>query len=682
MILAFESVTDRILWYDDIVAAQSITHAAMMQHGVLNKCLMQSITPTPAQLAVLDPFRVFSNPDYIWKSGCSGYLSGWLSTFGFNPPSVPPQRSTIHQRITAKRNKLKHQFFVLRDSALLMFNGSDTQHFRPLGVMYLLGTNVSLSEQGPTPYGFKIRSPRFGDEIECFVMSEELRDRWVTAIRVATRVTFTDLQTLKRSQIELAAVSSLTPLHTAVQQRDLPAVREVLRASRTDPTLPAPLNARDNFGRTPLMLVPPLKSWRLYHHLLAMRSAPSKTDPFHPDDTGPSPFSEDNATASVTVMFRYLLRQRGIDVRAADDNGNTALQYLLASDTPDAELAVCVKLLVEGPEVKSNDTLSRGGGGGAHHFHLSTDSEEDDESHSHDQYCDLLAKNHKGQTALHSLIAIVLENDMSLEEACGRAFTLLSVSRYLVSAGADLLVKCNAGTTPLGHCLRNFTLPPEGHTALDGQRASLLFWITKALRWAPRYVVGSATVRDAFARTFQDACGSYDRALRWLAVIGGVYRPQQQQANADEREGEEEGVRLARERFEAAAGWTRLMLAVSLEQSQLIRYRLALRDAVGFKVAASTPNQPTDASALDTNGMLLRPNPPAQTYEKSLVCAMLCAKALGVAVPTEVWQHIVRVGEVASYPSHALVDDPPLPATRGMPLEALVDLARALGEQL
>eukprot|EP00301_Raphidiophrys_heterophryoidea_P024389 c7904_g1_i1.p1 GENE.c7904_g1_i1~~c7904_g1_i1.p1 ORF type:complete len:675 (-),score=226.01 c7904_g1_i1:408-2432(-) len=203
---AAESEQERRAWVHDLEQARKITHANMIKMAVENKCLAEE---KGAVNIVLDnstsALAIFSNEQYIQNTPITGGAEGWLRTLGFNPDEAKRASFLKNKKIAEK------QFFILRDSHLLMFNGGDMLT-KPRGVMFLLTSRVEVlnDEDTDSDFPFRICSPQFGDEIVLIASSNKMRKRWVEGVRVGARVTYPDYSLLKKEHQLLASVT-LTP---------------------------------------------------------------------------------------------------------------------------------------------------------------------------------------------------------------------------------------------------------------------------------------------------------------------------------------------------------------------------------------------------------------------------------------------------------------------------------------
>jgi len=203
---AAESEAERESWVRDMEQARKITHANMIKLSVENKCLAEE---KGAVNVVLDnstsALSIFANEQYIQNTPITGGAEGWLRTLGFNPDEQK-KMSLLKNRKAAEKN-----FFVLRDSHLLMFYGGDMLT-KPRGVMFLLTSRVEVLSSDDTEGDFPMRvsSPQFGDEIVLIANSNKMRKRWVDALRVGARVTYPDFRLLHKEH-ELLASVTMTP---------------------------------------------------------------------------------------------------------------------------------------------------------------------------------------------------------------------------------------------------------------------------------------------------------------------------------------------------------------------------------------------------------------------------------------------------------------------------------------
>jgi len=205
-LFAAESEQERKAWVHDLEMARKITHANMIKLSVENRCLAEE---KGAANVVLDnstsALAIFSNEQYIHNTPITGGAEGWLRTLGFNPDETK-KASLLKNKKAAEK-----QFFILRDSHLLMFNGGDMLT-KPRGVMFLLTSRVEVLTADDTEGDFPLRvsSPQFGDEIVLIANSNKMRKRWVDALRVGARVTYPDFRMLLKEHEILASVT-MTP---------------------------------------------------------------------------------------------------------------------------------------------------------------------------------------------------------------------------------------------------------------------------------------------------------------------------------------------------------------------------------------------------------------------------------------------------------------------------------------
>jgi len=212
-LFAAETEVERASWVLDLETAKQVTHANMVKLAVENQCLAEE---KGAGAVALDnstsSLAIFSNEDYITNTPITGGAEGWLRTNGFNPEEKD-QGSTKGSFSMKKKTPDGPQkcYFILRDSHLLMFNGGDILT-KPRGVMFLLGTHVETHDDrgGDGDYHFSVKSPECGDEIELIASTNKIRQRWSDALRIGSRVTYPDMQLLKKEHDLLAAVT-MTP---------------------------------------------------------------------------------------------------------------------------------------------------------------------------------------------------------------------------------------------------------------------------------------------------------------------------------------------------------------------------------------------------------------------------------------------------------------------------------------
>jgi len=184
--LGAQSSSERDAWIKDMEVARTITHANMVKLAVENQCLAEEkglggVTRDNSTSAL----SIFCNNEYIRNTPLTGGAEGWLRTLGFNPDFQ-----------AAGKKKLKKCYFMLRDSHLLMFNSGDILT-KPRGVMYLLGTQVTISNEGSDgAFEFEVRSLQCGDVIGLTAPSLKVRNRWVQALRIGGRCSFPDFQML------------------------------------------------------------------------------------------------------------------------------------------------------------------------------------------------------------------------------------------------------------------------------------------------------------------------------------------------------------------------------------------------------------------------------------------------------------------------------------------------------
>jgi len=198
------SEVERKAWVDDIMIARGVTHASMVKLAVENQCLAdeKGLAGGNSREQSTDTLAIFSNPVYVQETPLTGGMEGWLSTTGFN---VANDSGSFVKKTTWKRN-----YFMLRDSHLLMFHAGDILS-KPRGVMYLVGTNCELlDDESDTPFRFSVRSKTCGDMIELAASSHKSMMRWKQALTVGSRVTYPDYRLLEKERQLLAAVV-LTP---------------------------------------------------------------------------------------------------------------------------------------------------------------------------------------------------------------------------------------------------------------------------------------------------------------------------------------------------------------------------------------------------------------------------------------------------------------------------------------
>jgi hypothetical protein len=196
------SEVERQAWVDDILVARQVTHANMVKIAVENQCLAEEKGLASGQRdASTDSLTVFSNPSYVQDTPLTGGMEGWLSTTGFNVQG----EAGFLKKTTWKRN-----YFMLRDSHLLMFHAGDILS-KPRGVMYLVGTVTEVQEDASdVPFRFIVRSRTCGDMIELAASSHKSMMRWKQALTVASRVTYPDYRLLEKERQLLASIV-LTP---------------------------------------------------------------------------------------------------------------------------------------------------------------------------------------------------------------------------------------------------------------------------------------------------------------------------------------------------------------------------------------------------------------------------------------------------------------------------------------
>jgi len=208
-VFAAETEEVRQAWMADLETANQVTHANMVKLAVENQCLAEE---KGAAAVTLDnstsALSVFSNEEYIQNTPITGGAEGWLRTAGFNPDEERPGGGGSFK--SKKKKDLQKCYFILRDSHLLMFHGGDILT-KPRGVMFLLGTQVKKMDDEPGgDFHFSVRSAECGDEIELVASSNKIRERWMQALMVGSRVTYPDLKLLMREHELLAAVT-MTP---------------------------------------------------------------------------------------------------------------------------------------------------------------------------------------------------------------------------------------------------------------------------------------------------------------------------------------------------------------------------------------------------------------------------------------------------------------------------------------
>lgn len=197
------SEIERQTWVDDILNARLVTHANMVKLAVENQCLAEEKGLAGGQREVsTNSLAIFSNPSYVQDTPLTGGMEGWLSTTGFN--------ITTDGSLAMKKAPWKRNYFMLRDSHLLMFHPGDILS-KPRGVMYLVGTVTELLEDpNEVPFRFCVRSRTCGDIIELASSSQKSLLRWKQALTVGSRVTYPDYRLLEKERRLLATVV-LTP---------------------------------------------------------------------------------------------------------------------------------------------------------------------------------------------------------------------------------------------------------------------------------------------------------------------------------------------------------------------------------------------------------------------------------------------------------------------------------------
>lgn len=218
-LFAASSEEERHAWMKDLEVARTITHANMVKLAVENQCLAEEkgVAGLVRDKSV-SALSLFSNSEYIKNTPLTGGAEGWLRTLGFNP-DYSKQGATFWSR----KSQLKKSYFILRDSHLLMFHGGDVLT-KPRGVMYLVGSVTESLDEEEGLFRLVTRSDACGDFIEMVSSSDKQRQRWVQALKVASRVTYPDFKLLLKEH-ELFAAITMTPRAAPPARPNHPSVR-------------------------------------------------------------------------------------------------------------------------------------------------------------------------------------------------------------------------------------------------------------------------------------------------------------------------------------------------------------------------------------------------------------------------------------------------------------------------
>jgi len=215
-LFAAETKKEQQSWRKDIEIGRIISHKNMVKLAVENQCLAE--TKNVANLVKqhsASALSIFSNQDYIKRTPLTGGAEGWLKTPGF-----------CAQQGKAKPKKC---YFMLKDSHILMFQNGDVLK-KPRGVMYLVGTMVEEMASKDNEFKFTLKSSHCADFIELLASSEAQRKRWMSALKVGSRVTYGDFKLLLK---EHELLQGLKEGDKSVPEPDLTPEQDIKEAEIT-----------------------------------------------------------------------------------------------------------------------------------------------------------------------------------------------------------------------------------------------------------------------------------------------------------------------------------------------------------------------------------------------------------------------------------------------------------------